>query len=225
MILVYQSNSIFSVKHMLSYTFLLMRSSSNFYNAVAREYENYCKASHVNDFLEEEINLVQKYKPTSILELGVGDGRFAREYVKRNPNISYTGIDNSEGMLMRAKDSGAALVLEDFTTYVNLAVQGNKRFDCIIAPYTAIHHIKTSEQLPLFENMKQITGTIIINCVTKEEEKKIFSDGNETEITFVLPSGNEVKTVIHRLHETIREDVQKKSKYGDRENLIWERQK
>lgn len=200
-----------------------MLSSSNFYNTIAHEYENYCKASRINDFLEEEIGLVEKYKPTSILELGVGDGRFAREYIKRNPNVSYTGIDNSEDMLMRAKDSGARLVLEDFVSYLENAVHDVIRYDCIIAPYTAIHHIKTSEQLPLFENMKQITDTIIINCVTKKEEKKIFSDGNETEITFIVPSGNEVKTGVYKLHETVRKNMQRRSGSGNRENIVWEK--
>ncbi len=208
---------------MLSYTFLLMHSSSNFYNAIAHEYENYCDASHINDFLDEEINFIEKYKPTSILEFGIGDGRFAREYIKRNPNVSYTGIDNSEDMLIRAKGSGASLVLEDFIVYVKLAVHNNRQFDCIIAPYTAIHHIMTNEQFPLFENMKRITNVIIINCVTKEEETKIFSNENETGITFMLPNGNSVKTVIHRLHETIRKSMQVRSESGNRENIVWEK--
>lgn len=206
---------------MLSYTFLLMHSSSNFYNAIAYEYENYCKTSHVNHFLEEEIGLVKKYKPTSILELGIGDGRFARAYIKRNPNTFYVGIDNSENMIILAKDSGASLVLEDFTSYVEHMVCIGARFDCIVAPYTAIHHVKTEKQLELFENMKQIANTIIINCVTEEEEKKIFSNNNETKITFKLPDGHKVTTVIYKLHKSLRTSTQEAIKGDGRVSIVW----
>jgi cyclopropane fatty-acyl-phospholipid synthase-like methyltransferase len=202
-----------------------MLPSSSFYNTIAHEYANYCEASHVNDLLHEDIALLENYKPQSVLELGVGDGRFAREYIKRNPGILYVGVDNSTDMIALAKDSGASLVLEDFTHFVKKLATKKIRYDCIIAPYTAIHHIKTNEQLELFENMKQITNVIIINCVTEKEETKIFDYSNETEITFMLPGGNEVKTVIHKLHDTIRKYSQKKSESSGREIIVWENTK
>lgn len=199
-----------------------MLTSSSFYNTIAHEYESYCNASLVNTFIEDDVALVENYKPKSILEFGIGDGRFARIYIQRNPNVEYIGVDNSKDMLRYAQDSKAILILEDFSNYVIYAISKKMWFDCIIAPYTAIHHIETGEQLDLFENMKLLTNVIIINCVTAKKEKEIFTHSNETEITFMLPNGNGVKTRAHKLHETIRKNMQKKSEGGDRENLVWE---
>lgn len=195
--------------------------SSSFYNTIAHAYKSYCKASHINDFLDDDITLVERHTPKSILELGVGNGRFANAYLKRNPETYYVGVDNSKEMLAQVKKTKAVLICDDFTQYTKQLQTKGERFDCVIAPYTAIHHITRDKQLELFETVKQITNTFIINCVTKNEEDEIFIGGDETEITFMLPSGNGVKTVVYKLHETIRASMQKECEGGGRENLLW----
>lgn len=200
-----------------------MLPSHSFYNAIASEYKTYCESSRINDCLEKDVALVESCRPKSILEFGVGDGRFARAYIQRNKSVMYVGVDNSEEMILQARDSGALLILEDFNTYIQRMVEEGTKYDCIIAPYTAIHHVETLQQSPLFENMKQVTSVIIINCLSKKKEEDIFNNGNETEITFTLPNGNVAKTVVYKLHETIRKNMTIKTDEGSRENVVWTR--
>jgi SAM-dependent methyltransferase len=180
-----------------------MLPSSQFYNALAVVYEEYCRESHINAYLEKEIALVESANPQSILEFGIGDGRFAREYIKKNSGVCYVGVDTAEEMLKFAKDLDATLVCSDFSEYLEMCISEGKRFDCIVAPYTAIHHIETSNQLELFEKMKQVAGTLIINCLATQEEK-VFGSENEAKVTIQLPSGDAITTIIHRLHPVLR---------------------
>ena len=206
---------------MLSYTFLVMLSSPLFYNEIASEYKNYCKASHVNIFLESDIALLEKYMPKSVLEFGVGDGRFAREFLKRNKDVIYVGVDNSRDMLMRASDSGALLVYADFAEYIEKLASEKIKFDCVVAPYTVMHHVSTLEQLTLFENMKRVGNIVIINCMTQNEEEALFAHDNKTIITFLLLSGKRVETMVYKINETIRKDTVNTEERGGREYLLY----
>lgn len=198
-----------------------MHSSSSFYNSVSAYYDNYCEISLINTFLEEEISLIEKYNPQSILEFGIGTGRFAKEYIKRHPDVIYTGIDNSEKMLSYAKDSGAILIHEDAIIYLKKCILENKKIDCIFAPYTAIHHIPKEEQLELFENMKKVSKIIIINCLTKEKEGEIFNKHDETIITFPIANNRTTETIIYRVDTMIRNNTIRKSSGGGREYLLY----
>lgn len=197
-----------------------MLSSSSFYDAVAHEYKNYCTASKANDILHEEIFLLEKYKPKRILELGVGDGRFAKEYIRKNPDCIYTGIDNSSAMLMYADTIKAELIHVDMLTFCKQSVHEGRVFDAIIAPYTAIHHLNHEDQLATFTFMKQLSSLIMINCLTEITEQALFKNTNETTLTFVLPSGTTAETRVYKLHETIRCEMTKIHEGNNRETLV-----
>lgn len=197
-----------------------MLPSSQFYNSLADAYEEYCCASHINTYIEKEIALVEAYKPQSILEFGIGDGRFARAYLRRYPGTHYVGVDNAEEMLKIANDSGATLVCADFGEYLEKVIVEGGRFDCIVAPYTAIHHIKTINQLELFEKMEQVADVFIINCLTLEEEK-VFKDRDETEVTIQLQDGHAISTTVYRLHRGIRSQTKVVPESSQREFLIY----
>ncbi len=200
-----------------------MLSSSDFYNAVANQYSSYCNASDINTFLEIEIYIVESLNPSSILEFGIGNGRFAKEYIQRNKKTLYVGVDNSKEMLSLAKDSGAFLVFAEFQKYLAYLIQERKTFDCIVAPYTAIHHIKTSEQYTLFQNMKKVAQYIILNCVTNEEEAKLFKDRNRTVITFSLPESKQAKTTVYKINQRIRKETITIKEGNTREYLFWKK--
>lgn len=155
-------------------------------------------------FTDEEIHLLEMYDPSSVLEFGIGTGRFAREYLARNKNVHYVGIDNSRKMLSYAQGSGAMLILANFEDYLEEAIEGKQKFDCIIAPYTALHHIQTDEQLKLLQCMKKVANVIILNCLSLQEERVLFKGNKETEIVFALPDKTSVTTTIYTIHETIR---------------------
>ncbi len=197
-----------------------MLPSSQFYNALANEYEEYCRASNINLYLEQEIDLVQRFNPQSILEFGIGDGRLARAYLKNNSKVYYVGVDNAEEMLTFANDSGAILVCTDFGEYLEKVISEGGRFECIVAPYTAIHHIATDDQVALFEKMKEVADILIINCLTTKEEK-IFEDKDETEVTVQLSGGHAITTTVYRLHPEIRAQTKVISESLHREYLVY----
>ncbi len=189
-----------------------------FYDALSLYYESYCESSKINISLQEEIRLVESYKPTSVLEFGIGDGRFAKAYLKRNPTCNYVGVDNSPHMLIRAKDSRAKLICEDISVYLKKILETGKRYDCIIDPYTAIYHIETSKQEELIRNMCHVSDVVLINCLSKEEEK-IFGNSDELEISVVLPTTKAISTTIYKLHPDIRKRGTTLLRSGGREYL------
>jgi SAM-dependent methyltransferase len=102
-----------NISHTWYYIFFTMLSSS-FYNAIAHVYDSYCETSHINDFLPQELALVEKYNPSSVLEFGIGTGRFAKAYLQRNPKTHYVGVDASKEMLRHTSIPEALLVCDDF---------------------------------------------------------------------------------------------------------------
>ncbi len=203
------------------YTFISMLSSSSFYDAVAHEYKNYCNVSGANETIEEEIFLLSKHNPKTVLELGIGDGRFAREYLKIDPSCDYTGVDNSRVMLSYANDVEAKLICIDMLSFCRNKVSESASYDAIITPYSAVHHVNKNEQLQLFTFMKQLSKLIMINCLAEDSEKALFKKDDETTLTFVLPDETHLETRVHKLHEIIRSEMVLIHEGGNRETLLY----
>lgn len=197
-------------------------SSSAFYNSIAWHYDEYCNTSHINSTIHEEVTLLENYKPSSILEFGIGTGRLARKYIINNRDVHYVGVDNSQEMLKYAQDTGAILVYANFENYVQEVITNNITFDCIIAPYTVFHHIKTDKQISLIEKMKQVSSLIIINCLTQEEERKLFGTETTTDVTFLLPNNPAEVISVYRMHPEVRVHSKKMSCNHEREYLIFD---
>lgn len=182
--------------------------SASFYNSIAPYYDDYCTTSGIEDSQECELNLVESYKPTSILEFGIGTGRFARSYLTRNPGTTYIGVDNAEAMLVYAQDSGATLVHAHIKDYLYDAEKEGYKFDCIIAPYTALHHIHTQDQIHLIETMKRLCDTLILNCLNREAERALFGEKMETIVTFLLPDTADQHVTIYKIEPSLRKRAQ-----------------
>jgi ubiquinone/menaquinone biosynthesis C-methylase UbiE len=195
--------------------------SSSFYNTIAYVYDTYCETSQINTYLEKELAILEQYSPSSVLEFGIGTGRFAQAFLKRNPDTFYVGVDNSEEMLAHAHDSGATRICDDIRNYLRQIIQEKKTFDCIVAPYTALHHIPTHEQPKLLEDMKKVTHTVILNCLSKYTEKELLGERKEVEVTFMLPDNKSVQTTIHAIHEELRRDLMNIEESKDRVYLVY----
>lgn len=195
--------------------------SEIFYNSVAHHYDEYCNDSGINDYVDQEIALVESFSPRSIIEMGIGNGRFANPYITKHPAVRYIGVDNSKTMLMLAKETKATCVHMDITEYIQYCIETGTKTDVIIAPYSAIHHIPTLDQLELFALMKRVSGVIIINCITDAEEKSLFKAQESAVITMLLPQGKQASTTVYKVHETIRGDTVTHPESTKREYLVW----
>jgi SAM-dependent methyltransferase len=197
--------------------------SKDFYNGIARHYNDYCKESGINDFLHLEMNLVSTSSPHSILEIGVGTGRFANAYLVQYPAVSYTGIDNASEMLNGITNKNIQIVHQDAVTYTRECVNNNRTYDCIILMYSTIHHFTNKEQLVLFTETKKLTKRIIINCLTEQEETILFRGDKKASVAYIMPNERKNVTTVHKVHETLRKEMTPSPEGGRRHFLVWER--
>lgn len=195
-------------------------SSSSFYDIVAPYYDDYCRQSGVEETIEGDTSLLESYNPTSVLEIGIGTGRFAQEYLNRNPYVEYIGVDNSKEMLARIPDIPVTLVHSDINEYLTLSKTRGRRFDAIIAPYAALHHIEKESQNLLFEKMKGVADIIILNSLTEDEERRLFGKNDSTDITFNLLDGKSASTTVHKISNNIRASTKSKPSGPFHENLL-----
>jgi SAM-dependent methyltransferase len=124
------------------------------------DYEN---AVVCND-LKFWIDIISQYKPNSILEIGCGTGRVAKEILS---NISeYYGVDISKEFLNYFKNTSS---VKDLNLILGDACEYNfgRKFDCIILPANFISHIQDDIRLEqLLSNLKShlnINGRIIVD--------------------------------------------------------------
>lgn len=97
-------------------------------------------------------DIISQYKPNSVLEIGCGTGRVAKEILS---NIhEYSGIDLSEEFLNYFRKTS---IVADLNLMVGDACDYNfnKTYDCIILPANFISHIQDDSKLEqLFANIK-----------------------------------------------------------------------
>lgn len=76
--------------------------------------------------------------PVNVLEVGSGQGKLCKELAKHSESV--TGIDLSDGMISKAKESNSANNIKYFKAdYLNYNFPEN-HFDCIIS-IASLHHI------------------------------------------------------------------------------------
>lgn len=196
--------------------------SEDFYNAIASHYDEYCDASKINDYLELEIGIVSASSPHSILEIGVGTGRFANAYLMQYPEVSYTGVDNANEMLSVIHNTTIKIVHQDALAYMEECLDYNRTYDCIILLYSTVHHFTNKEQLTMYTEMKNLTKRIILNCLTEQEETTLFRDGKNASVTYITPNKSKVSTTVHKVHETLRKEMTPSPEGGRRHFLVWE---
>ncbi|MFP4499241.1 MAG: class I SAM-dependent methyltransferase [Vulcanimicrobiota bacterium] len=147
-----------------------------------------------------------------ILELGCGTGRILIDIAKEGINI--TGLDISPEMLEKAWKKVKKLT-QEMQKNIEL-IQGSmenfslgKKFDLIIIPYRAFLHLLTSQQqksaLERIYNHLRPEGKLVLNffdpCLETIASHLDKEEPSMEKITdFVLPSGNNVDVLCHRVY-------------------------
>lgn len=178
--------------------------SHAFYDAMAPWYTAYCEQPLLQKSTKKEVTLLGSFKPKSILEFGIGTGRFAKMYLELYPNTHYVGVDSSKEMLVRAQDTQAQLIHISIENYLEYALAHNTFFDCIIAPYTALHHIKTHQQLRLIRKMQRVSNLILLNILTKQQENLLCNNKEKNTVTFLTPRNELLSTDVYPIDKKVR---------------------
>lgn len=201
-------------------THFFMMDQESFYDSFAPWYDIYCESQSLKKLLNEEIKILASLHPKKILELGMGTGRFAREYLNRYPKTTYIGIDSSIQMLSYAKDLSCICIHAYMEDYVAYAKTTNTVFDCVVIPYTALHHVQEKDQHKLFINIASIAQFCIITILTEEEEGKLFAT-KAGEVNLDLKE-NKLITKVHRIHKKIRKSGERIFLEDGREILLYQ---
>jgi SAM-dependent methyltransferase len=170
------------------------------YRRLAPIYKQYCDEIGVNEVLSQEVSILEKYNPRSVLEFGVGDGRFAHAVLERLPNIKYVGVDVSKDMLALVKDPRIQLVESDFEDYLDAS---DEKFDMCVAPFTVWPHIETAHQHELLDKMLLRCATVLIDVLTKEREDSYWPPDSNKFLFEV--KGTNMKTPLYRTDPSLWE--------------------
>ena len=121
----------------------------------------------------EEIFLkyIDKHKPSSIIDIGCGYGRYLKIIKNEFPNIELVGMDISEAQINFAEkylsDDSIQLHINDCKK-INF---DNKYFDLVIT-YGCLGHIPNSSVKTVFNELKRISkNMLLIETVRKNKSK------------------------------------------------------
>ena len=117
----------------------------------------------------------------NILEIGMGNGHFVKKIICQGSNISYTGLDYSEDMIIYAKDKNASLLNTGQVKFIHGNVQQmpfeNNIFDTIFTVNTFYFWDEYSIVLQELKRVLKPTGKLIIAIRPKEVMDKMpFTD-------------------------------------------------
>ena len=141
----------------------------------------------------------------AVLELGVGTGETARRVRKLHPNASWTGIDASEPMLMRARD---ALPDADLRRSRLEAPLPEGPFDLVISAL-AVHHLDSAGKQDLFSRIPttlQPEGCFVLGDVVVPERP----EDAQIEIDWIVD-----------LPDTVDDQLEWLSAAGFEPELVW----
>ncbi len=154
--------------------------------------------------------LAMQIKPSDkkILELGIGTGNLAKEIIKKNPNIVYTGIDIKKEYLDIAKQKLKKSI--QFIEGDILKKEFIKRSDVIISSLV-IHHFSNKELKFLFNKIKtslKNKGRFIVLEIIRGKDKNEAEKFENNWFDFMILNG------VHEnlAKKIIKEDTKIKTK-------------
>lgn len=175
------------------------------YNSISKSFHQTRKHSW-REF-EEYLQYIKNAQ--NILDLGCGNGRFYKFLEEKGIEASYTGIDNSEGLIKHARESNPEA---NFKMGDMLQIPSeNSKYDSLVC-IAAFHHLPNKElREKALQEIKRVTkqnGTIIISVwnlfqkrykkfIWKARIKKLLSFGKYHSRDTFIPWG---KTGIERYY-------------------------
>tara|TARA_R110000868_G_scaffold61962_1_gene187766 strand:+ start:27 stop:611 length:585 start_codon:yes stop_codon:yes gene_type:complete len=129
--------------------------TSQFYNTISPLYFiiDFFLRPHKKLLIQE----VNKYPNQSILEVGVGQGKYLKEY----HSMQITGIDLSEKMLQQARRNNPTSTKLINMDAIDLS-QLNQKFDLVVLSHVLSTSSKANEIIQLSHNVLNPNGKVII---------------------------------------------------------------
>ena len=158
-----------------------------FYNSVAKTYDEHTRLS-VNDleeFHSETADIISKFHPLKLLDLGCGTGLELSFLFDKMPNLEVVGVDISEEMLKQLKskypDKNIKLIN---SSYFDIEY-GKEEFDCIMS-VMSLHHFDSEKKLNLYKkiynalkkNGRYVETDFIVTTDTEEQQYAIQAQKN-----------------------------------------------
>lgn len=133
------------------------------------------KKGHLYDekVIDEEIGLIEKYFPEakSVLEIGSGVGRLAQSLIEK---YDYTGIELMPKFVDYCKKN---FPLGKFLSGNFFDYKFDRKYDCILIPFTTINHFPFDDQEKLIVKARSLlntNGVIIANVIDLATVKMPF---------------------------------------------------
>ena len=125
---------------------------------------DYEVVNQVND-IKFYISLLKLYRPSTVLEVGVGTGRIMSKLKEIFNDIKFTGIDISKGMIEVCnnkinKKNNVELIVGDILTY-----ELNKQFEFIFIPINTVCHFNRNDIHIFFEKISKVCNAGGILCM------------------------------------------------------------
>jgi tRNA (cmo5U34)-methyltransferase len=131
--------------------------------------------AHIGDFFDENLE--------SLLDIGCGTGLELKSIYKRFPNVKVTGIDLSESMLDKLRESYGDKNIEIINAdYFEYSYEENK-FDAAMS-FMTLHHFRYEKKQQIYKKLYRTikTGGYYIECdyiACCEEEEALCLEGYE----------------------------------------------
>ena len=161
---------------------------------------------------------LKKLKPESIIDIGCGNGNWAKVIKKELPDVMYLGVDISSRMIKHAKKRNPDMNFEVMD--IRQGVISNKKFD-VAFMYTCMLHIPAIEMENVVNNLKKIAKKVIFVEPVKPGKMEGYRMLAEQDIKSI-ESGNLIfhprAINIHNYAEYF--DIKKRKSLGSRELMI-----
>jgi hypothetical protein len=154
-------------------------------------------SSNCSNLLNE---FIYKNNCLSILDLGCGDLTWISKTTFFNDtNITYTGIDIVENILEShsIKHPNHTFICKDLVNFKDI------NFSSIIVIRDVIFHLKNTEILTIFENIKNKFNFILITSCNNRVNTDIFDKWNFSEKNLHIAPFNKSYNFITRVNETV----------------------
>ncbi len=138
-------------------------SSSEFYTAFAKSYENYASLrtayiTAVNKFVIDEIGSIK-----TIIDVGAGDGIRAKLLAKKIGVEHLTLVDNSIGMIDHIqKTKNVSVIKADISNYD----KSEEKYDLVLCLWNVLGHIPMQKRKATLKNLASLmsnSGTLILD--------------------------------------------------------------